>query len=379
MLFTILHQNLPFLEERFEKLNNKHGKADNKHGEAISFNVVSIFESEEDGRQYCLVDVIGCIPKIGDYNLVSVITKTESGQSIVNNVPGESTPESFRDNDFFCDHCNINRYRKEVVIIRDGNDYKQVGKTCLKDYLGEDLETLVNKFKFIYNTCDQANEYLGACSPLVQTIPYMERVSSIIRKVGYISSTKSYDNPGVVPTKDIAWKIYLNPHSEFSKNFIKENDIAIEDVDKNLAEDALDWALSLETNNDFDANLKTIASEENIGYKLCGYVACIIPCYSNYLNKKSEEKHQPNSDWIGNVKDRLEDSAKVVFMKELETQFGLTTLIKFLTKDGNVLTWFASGEPDFSMNEECDIKFTVKKHDEYNGVKQTIVNRVKKM
>jgi len=43
---------------------------------------------------------------------------------------------------------------------------------------------------------------------------------------------------------------------------------------------------------------------------------------------------------------------------------------------GNHLTWFASGS-DMEVGNTYKLLGTIKKHDEYNGVKQTILTRCK--
>jgi hypothetical protein len=48
-----------------------------------------------------------------------------------------------------------------------------------------------------------------------------------------------------------------------------------------------------------------------------------------------------------------------------------------LDNDGRTLTWFANTNPEMNVGEKYRIKGTVKKHDEYNEWKQTILTRVK--
>ena len=69
---------------------------------------------------------------------------------------------------------------------------------------------------------------------------------------------------------------------------------------------------------------------------------------------------------------------KCVFIKLVDTMYGTSTVLKFIDKDGNNLVWFGSGAiTDYDLNEEYTIKGTVKKHETYNGIKQTQINRVK--
>ena len=85
---------------------------------------------------------------------------------------------------------------------------------------------------------------------------------------------------------------------------------------------------------------------------------------------------------VGEVKQRLGfEKVKVIFTKSLENDWGVTTLIKFRMEEGegNHLTWFASGDltEEFPQGEIFDITGSVKKHDEFDGIPQTVITRVK--
>lgn len=377
MQFKILTCLENDLKEKFVKLNKKCQKYGNTE---LSFSVVKTYE--EDNMEWSDIIVSGMTPKIGDYELISVISKLEDGTNIIANVPGKETPAEYRDNNFFCDHCQINRYRKEVVIVYGNGEYKQLGKTCLKDYLGIDLENLVNQFTWIYELINEAqdSEYAPREVLVVDPLFFLERVAVCVRKLGYTSGKVAYDNPDLTPTKSHAWDVCF-PNS-FSTKWIESNELFVEDQDKEMAQKALDWALNLEGKNDFEYNVKNVAKQDRIGYKHIGYISAAIPCYQKSVATELEKKNTVKSEWIGNVKERLTIPVTCVFTKEIyneNDQYGnnLKTLVKFVTKDGENITWFASGEVDYKMGEDYIIKATVTKHDEYNSVKQTMVNRVK--
>jgi hypothetical protein len=54
--------------------------------------------------------------------------------------------------------------------------------------------------------------------------------------------------------------------------------------------------------------------------------------------------------------------------------WGTTWLYKFTDEAGNVFTWFASS-PVNDEDKVLTIKDTVKKHEEYKGIKQTVMTR----
>lgn len=93
---------------------------------------------------------------------------------------------------------------------------------------------------------------------------------------------------------------------------------------------------------------------------------------------KNEAAPKSNSEFIGDIKQRLRDM-EVVYTncRIIESYYGVSLVYTFKLGD-NVLTWFCSGkgiDPDIEIGETVLLTGTVKDHKIYNGVKQTIVNR----
>lgn len=370
MQYVILACFKNLLQEKFDKLNNK---ADKYGTGQLSFEIIKSFE--ENGKEKLLIEIDGFSPKIGNYSLVSVIAKLPDGTSIINNVPGEETPVNFRDNDFFCDHCKTNRYRKEVVIVREDDKYIQLGKNCLVEYLGVNLEQLVNRFSYVSDLIQEYNnEEYGPREELVISPEYFLRnVSVVCRKIGYVSSNKAYDQ-GLCSTKQQSWDITF-PNS-FIQKFINEKELFVEDQDIELAAKAIEWAKNLKGENDYERNILALIKQDYITYKYAGYIASIIPSYQRFVSAELERSKTQQSEWVGEPKQRLDLAVQCTFKKTFESDYGLKTILKF-NSNGNQLTWFASGESEFKVGENYMIKATVKGHDQYNSVKQTVVNRVK--
>ena len=81
------------------------------------------------------------------------------------------------------------------------------------------------------------------------------------------------------------------------------------------------------------------------------------------------------SEWIGEVKVRMEIEVKVLFIKEHEGYYGPVDIIKMQDMEGNGLTWFCTGISSLKRGDHVKIKATVKKHEEYQGAKQTVLTR----
>ena len=83
------------------------------------------------------------------------------------------------------------------------------------------------------------------------------------------------------------------------------------------------------------------------------------------------------SEYVGEVKERIEFEAEVMGVYGTEGFYGHTDIVKFKDAAGNHFTWFASDYTDLVRGDRMTIKGTVKKHDDYKGIKQTILTRCK--
>jgi hypothetical protein len=94
---------------------------------------------------------------------------------------------------------------------------------------------------------------------------------------------------------------------------------------------------------------------------------------------EAPEKVESVSEYVGKVGERMKGlEVTVTFLKQFETDFGLSTLHKFVDADGNVFTWFSSSKT-LELGEKYRMNAGVKKHEEYKEVKQTILTRCMKI
>lgn len=91
-----------------------------------------------------------------------------------------------------------------------------------------------------------------------------------------------------------------------------------------------------------------------------------------------EAKHPSKiSEHVGQIGDKIELDVRHVRTGSYSTQFGITDVHTFEDADGNNFVWKTSAYADFEGGAKLHIKATIKDHDEYNGVKQTILTRCK--
>jgi hypothetical protein len=83
------------------------------------------------------------------------------------------------------------------------------------------------------------------------------------------------------------------------------------------------------------------------------------------------------SDWVGSIKERIEFEAEVVGVYGTEGYYGHTDIVKLKDGDNNQFTWFASDYTNLERSDRISIKGTIKAHDEFRGIKQTVLTRCK--
>jgi hypothetical protein len=129
--------------------------------------------------------------------------------------------------------------------------------------------------------------------------------------------------------------------------------------------------------SDYEANLALIVVNGFVTERSAGLMASLISYYERTMEREALAAKEKLSKHVGTVGARdVFKGLTLVSTRSWEGQFGYTTLHKFISAEGNIFTWFASGlDTPFKQGETYDVKATVKKHDTYNGVAQTVLNR----
>jgi len=89
--------------------------------------------------------------------------------------------------------------------------------------------------------------------------------------------------------------------------------------------------------------------------------------------RRAQERAQ--SEHLGSVGERLTVTAQIVCERVRDGQWGASTWFLLKTPEGHVLTWQASGTFTVEQGEDVTLVGTVKRHDEYQGTKQTVITR----
>jgi hypothetical protein len=96
------------------------------------------------------------------------------------------------------------------------------------------------------------------------------------------------------------------------------------------------------------------------------------------VEKKMRELAGPSlSQYVGEVGERLRNITAVYKSRRgFEGAYGWTNIFTF-ESEANVLVWFTSTDLDLEVGQTVDLSGTVKKHEEFRGVKTTQLSRCK--
>lgn len=365
MKYTIVYDKLDILDIKLKRLFKKF----DKNGIPYTYNIFdTFFEEVEDSCgnkmvvKFVNIEIDGFY-KIGNYLVVAMARcvgadKRFNEFTIFSNEVTSDTLETFRYR-FACDHCNSNRHRSCTYIIYDGNEFKQVGSSCLQEYIGVDPSAYTAYYSFV----DCLDELSNSEKLNVQSLPkyydvanVLSLASDIIGKYGYVPK---YTNDGRFNqnnTADYVLKLLVSGESGKSNisniiNFFREL-------------------------NDETAYIQDIKSALSMGYvteKKVGMIASSILAHSKHLEKQQRLAVELSAEYYGSVGDKVKIVGKLSTITSYDTTFGTTYIYK-ITCDNAIFIWKTS---IVVMDGLYEVVGCIKEHNEYNGVNQTILTRCK--
>ena len=302
----------------------------------------------------------------------------------------------FTANSCTCDYCKTNRKRNKtyLVVNRETGEWKQLGKECLKLFVtGIDVDAIATFESFIKEAEDAANPgdefFYNRRFKFVKVADALALACAVYRERGYLATRDSVGNPNDFSNKNIVQRKLAHKYG-FDNDFLNiTNSVRSEideidlKIDSAIARENVEVAIEMVSRFPDDAyynNLKVIVANEYIPLNKLGLLVSIPKAIDRYEEekKRQEEKERlaTESNYIGSVGDKIE--IEFVSGREVaccETQFGLLHIYEFKDASGNVIVWKSSSGKEIPGSGK--ISGTVKAHEEYNGVKQTVILRAK--
>lgn len=314
---------------------------------------------------------------------------------ILENAENNPVPSKyFSGNPCCCDYCKTDRKRTKTYLVtnRATGEWKQLGKECLKLFVtGINIDAIATFESFIKEAEDIANPgdefFYDRGFKFVKVADALAFACSLYRDMGYVATrdymgdTNDFCNKNIVQRK-------LSRLYGYDSDFLNITNSVREEIDKiKLKSDLVikDVRVAIETvrqlpDEPYYNNLKVIVENEYIPLNKLGLLVSIPKAIDRYEEEKKmqeeKEKLAKSSNYIGEVGEKI--SVNFVSGREVaccETQFGLLHIYEFKDANGNTVVWKSSSSKD--IPESGVVAGTVKAHEEYDGIKQTVILRAK--
>ena len=348
-------------------------KAQKLTGSRMFFTLVGFhFEETKDSKffnQKIMEVFVSCPePKLDGWEFVARIDHANEDGNIVRTTDIRELPEAYRHSAPVCDHCGHKRRRRDTfVVYHDDHGFKQVGSSCLKDFLGhgdadkwaklaELVASLGEIKRLAWNKGEDGSALID--HRWIGTEMFLQLCAESILDKGW-TSKKRANETGHSSTAD---DVFYRMHDRLP---------LVSEAALNLASAARDWAGELDGDlSDYEHNIKVVALSEAIEPRSMGIAASIVGSYyARNLPKGSKA-----SVFQGVKGQKLEIEVTIDEVRTLENSY----LCKMRDAHGNRYTWFASRDVLRKyLGKAVTIRGTVKDHNDYKGQKSTVLTRVK--
>ena len=400
-IFTILAGRSGEARERLKKFDKKA----KRYGVPFSWKFGEVYLVERTkhslhGKECVIqvemvdVTIAGETPKVGEYEFVASIEVLDGG-NFVDTVPGlEIHPGAlldYRETDGHCDHCRVQRARKHVFIARKTgtSQYKQIGRTCLRDFLGTDNpNVIIQQFAF-WRLFDEGGEEDGWSG--FGSYPWEHELrdalaltGTIIRLHGWCSKGAAYNDERLTPTVEHLWDFWSHPKDKYAIPRAEKIQEERRESDETLADEVIAWVRASTDDNDYFHNLRVSFRDDLLGdAKRLGLAISAVASYHRHIERElkyaAARKQNANSAHVGEVKERLRGLHVTLEQARSmgDNGWGETELLKFRSDDGDLFAWFTGSCPRLDIGEKVTIDGTVKRHSEFKGTKETLLTRVR--
>lgn len=358
-------------------------------------------DGEERSREYKVPAKVillhGSAPKLEGFKFIARIEYlSDRKTTLFHTVPGTDTKidERFRSlGAGICEHCKTQRYRKDCFVVEEvaTGIQTQVGRQCLADFTGINTPGQIAakaSWLSVYEQLRGDNERMWSDwrAEQIDTLWVLQLTSAAIGKYGWVPKSASSETrcstASHVVEHFMGWP--TDPDEQAVLKAAAARAEEPEHVER--ARKVWEWVrgeLAEKARSDYELNLVVLVKGELAEIKHLGIVCSAVAAWQRATNQKIEyAKKQAalatSEHLTGSIGERKRGMACTVYqVRALEPgQWGPKTMVKFLTGEGNLLTWFASGDRQYEVGEEVKIDGTIKQFKEYRGVKETQLSRV---
>ena len=330
-----------------------------------------------------VTEVTGEAPSYGGWTFLARIDRLDES-FVVAAAPGVESVDRSLVRVGECDHCGADRRRNNTyLVVNEQGEVKNVGSTCIKDFLGWSGSVV---FLSVDDAEREIGESLGGShfdhQHTVQAV--LINAYAAIRAFGFVPTSSYTRSTADVVRMGLG---YTRAYSEKDRQDLSTlREYAAEATEQATLIEAFIASDDFAGTSTYVENLKTIVAEGVVGPRQIGIVSSAPQAYARHLGQVAEReareaaKSEQVNEYLGNVKDKITVTGTVSSINYIQGDYGTTVLYTIITDDKHLVKWFASRE---ALGDQTDVHLTltgtVKKHEEYNGSKSTVLTRCKQI
>lgn len=358
-----------------------------------TFKKVDIYDEEGRWTKVTIkaieVEVSGTAIAESGWRLAGKIEHLETG-NVIHSFGDATIPDWYRSASPRCEHCNSDRHRKETYVLyhAENNSWKQVGSSCLKDFTGYVSAEMAAAIASVYTLLERVAEdriHIERSPKYFEIESVMCYAIECVKHWGYHKAEE-----GHAATRNQVIDL-MHKHMKLPASIGSVTFDPMSTTNLQTFKDMRSRLLALNANDDYTNNLQVFLKAENVPANGLGIVVSAVPYYNNLIAREAEQNklaEASNSEFIGTVGHRITvDIATVKLLNIYDGYYGSTRRYQIIDVHGNVLMWDASNSiwdtvcvedsPNGDVVEGLPLQLigTIKKHDEFRGIKQTWLTR----
>lgn len=319
------------------------------------------------------VQMSGQRPILNGWRVAGSVEHIDNKGSQITRVPGIGTsiPQKYWDLALgkqypLCEHCGMDRRRTQAFILNkdDGDEWKQVGSTCVEDFTGEkDVARILGWATSAASIDLDSYGYDGSGGNyrVVENwaaTDFLANVAAASRAFGWVSRKKANEDGGVATVDKVLERLQKMINKDDIEK-MKANgtwyDVRPEDADtaKKAHADVLDNLTQKKQNgylDDFEQNLFIALHNDFVTAKSAPVLASLFAVAERIESRAAVKEAREaklnelkeRSEWVGEIGTRYDLE---LFYEEGRampaSQWGQSYLYKFTDKDGNLFSWFS--------------------------------------
>lgn len=314
------------------------------------------------------IAIAGTTPTFAGWTFAASVEALDTGKNIFHGA--SDIPTQYASTGHACEHCNQNRKRNSSFILsHEAGAYKQVGSTCINDFLGGNHLPVFNFLSNAREILSEFESFANATIDSVSVITTLVASAATIREHGFVKKT-GYDGEGARPTASRVESFLLDVRNP--KRFMP----TITEDDEAKAEAVRAWLINHDgTQNDYLQKLIDLAAASRVSSRNIGILASSIAAFDREMERKAQASASPSSH-VGTVGKRETFTVSLTGCKVLpDYGFGCSNLYSFKDAQGNILKWKTQAQ--IEQAGTFKITGTVKAHGAWNGVNETELTRCK--